>query len=65
MGISKLAVENLMKKNGAERVSEDAKEEMIKILEEHLYKITLKALRVSQHSKRKTIKESDIVIAIN
>lgn len=63
MGISLSAAEKLMKKYGAERVSDEAKKEMVKILEEYLFEVSLKASRVSQHGNRKTISEGDLVIA--
>ncbi len=63
MGIPLLAAEKLMKKYGAERVSEDAKTELVRYLEDYLMKISLKAARIAKHSKRKTIKDSDIKIA--
>jgi histone H3/H4 len=61
--IPKLAVEKLMKKYGAERISEDAVEEMRKILENHLFSISQKASKIATHSKRKTIWASDLKIA--
>jgi histone H3/H4 len=61
--IPKLAIEKLMKKYGAERVSEDAILEMQKILENYLYVIAQKASKIADHSNRKTIMESDILIA--
>ena len=57
------AVENLMKEKGAERVSDDAREEMRKILEQYLYDLSIKASRIANHSGRKTINEGDILIA--
>ena len=58
-----LAMENLMKKKGAARVSEDAKEELKKILENYLYDLSLKASKIAQHSGRKTINSGDLLIA--
>ncbi len=57
------ALENLMKEKGAQRVSEDAKEELKKILESYLYDLSIKASKIAQHSGRKTIKSGDILIA--
>lgn len=64
MGISLLSVEKLMKKYGAQRVSDEAKKEMIKILEEYLYELSNKSSRIALHSNRKTIKRGDIIIAV-
>lgn len=57
-----LALERLMKAKGAERVSEDAKEELKKILEHYLYELSLKASKISSHSGRKTINGGDLLI---
>lgn len=57
------ALENLMKEKGAIRVSEDAKEELKKILENYLYELSLKASKIATHSGRKTINSGDLLIA--
>lgn len=62
-GLPLLAMENLMKDKGAERVSEDAKEELKKILEAYLYELSMKASKIASHSGRKTINEGDLLIA--
>ncbi|MDD4877717.1 MAG: NFYB/HAP3 family transcription factor subunit [Candidatus Nanoarchaeia archaeon] len=58
--LSAAAMEKLLKKAGAQRVGEDAKEELIKVLEEHAHKIGQNALRFTQHAKRKTVTAPDI-----
>lgn len=58
-----LALEKLMKEKGALRVSDDAKEELRKILENYLYDLSLKASKIASHSKRKTINSGDLLIA--
>jgi histone H3/H4 len=62
-GLPLLALENLMKEKGAERVSEDSKKELKKILENYLYELSLKASKISMHSGRKTINGADLLIA--
>jgi len=62
--ISASAMEKLLKKAGAERVADDAKEELAKILEEHVIKLGEKAWRFAQHAGRKTIKSVDIREAV-
>ncbi len=62
-GLPLSALEILMKEKGAQRVSEDAKKELKKILESYLYDISIKASKIAQHSGRKTIKSGDILIA--
>lgn len=57
------ALENLMKEKGAQRVSEDAKDELRKILENYLYELSLKASKIAGHSGRKTINAGDLLIA--
>ena len=58
-----LALNNIMKKYGAQRVSESARIELRKILEYELIDISKKASQISQHAKRKTINEGDVRIA--
>ena len=62
-GIPLLALEKLMKETGAERVSDDAKVELKKILETYLYELSIKASKIASHSKRKTINSGDLLIA--
>ncbi|MFW6233702.1 MAG: histone [Nanoarchaeota archaeon] len=58
-----LAIEKLMKEKGAQRVSESAKIELQKILENYLYELSIKASKIASHSKRKTINSGDLLIA--
>lgn len=64
MKIPILAVETLMREESGFRISNEAKKELIQILEEKLYKISIKASKISLHSKRKTITQADIKISI-
>ena len=58
------AMENLLKtKANASRVSNDAKEALRDILEDFGERIGEKAVRLSNHSGRKTIKAADIKLA--
>ncbi|MEW6063137.1 MAG: histone [Nanoarchaeota archaeon] len=64
MGILPLAaMEKLIKKAGAQRVSEDAKVALKEILEDHAQLICEKAARIAMHSGRKTVKSGDIKLA--
>jgi len=54
------AMEKLLKKAGAARISLSAKEAMREILEDIGEEIGEKAIRLAKHSKRKTIKKEDI-----
>lgn len=58
------AMEKLLKKCGAARVSENAKEAMKEVLEDYGEQIGQKAVRVAQHSGRKTVKGADIKLAL-
>ncbi len=58
------AMEKLLKKCGAARVSEDAKQAMKDVLEEYGEEIGQKSVRIAQHSGRKTVKSSDIKLAV-
>lgn len=57
------AMEKLLKKAGAPRVSEDAKEAIREILEEYADKIGKRASEFSRHSGRVTVKGIDIKLA--
>ena len=57
------AMEKLMKKYGAPRVSEDAKVALRLVLEEHAKGICEQAVKVSLHAGRKTVKKEDIELA--
>lgn len=58
-----LALEKLMKDKGAQRVSDESKEELRKILENYLYELSIKASKIASHSGRKTINSGDLLIA--
>ncbi len=58
------AMEKLLKKCGAPRVSEEAKETLKEILESYAYELGQKAVRIAQHSGRKTIKSGDLKLAL-
>ena len=53
----------IIRKAGAERVSEDAAIELGKVLEEVGAKISKEALDFTNHAQRKTVKDVDIRIA--
>jgi DNA-binding protein len=57
------AMYRFMKKSGAERVSDDAADELRKILEEVAAKVSSQALDLSNHAGRKTIKSEDVRLA--
>ncbi|MDD3244922.1 MAG: histone family protein [Candidatus ainarchaeum sp.] len=57
------AIDRLIRKAGAERVSEDAAEELSKILSEVAMDISKQAIELAQHAKRKTVTSEDIKLA--
>ncbi len=54
----------LMKKAGAERVSDGAAEEFRKHLEDYGVKFGERCWRFARHSGRKTIKKEDVELAV-
>lgn len=57
------ALDRLIRKSGAERVSEDAAEELGKILEDVALDISKQAIELAKHAKRKTVTGEDIKLA--
>jgi histone H3/H4 len=53
----------IIKKSGAERVSDEAADELRKILEDIAFQIARQAADLSNHAGRKTIKSEDIRLA--
>ena len=58
------AMERLLKRMGAERVSEDAKEALRDVLEEYAEKIGSEAKSLAKHARRKTVRAEDIRLAV-
>jgi len=57
-------MEKLLKKAGAPRVSEDAKEALRDVLEEKSEEIGKRAVELALHTSRKTVKALDIKLAL-
>ena len=56
-------VERIIRKAGAERVSNDASSELARILEDYGVEISREALALARHAKRTTVKQEDIRLA--
>jgi histone H3/H4 len=56
-------VERIVRKAGADRVSEDAGIELAKVLEEYGLEVSKEAISLAKHAKRTTVKEEDIRLA--
>jgi histone H3/H4 len=57
-------VTRLVRNAGAERVSEEASQELVRLLEEYGEKIAKKAVSLAKHAGRKTVKVEDVLEAI-
>jgi DNA-binding protein len=56
-------VERLIKKAGAERVSESAARELALVLQERAAALSTKAVKLAKHAGRVTVTEEDIKMA--
>jgi histone H3/H4 len=64
MSILALAsMDKLLRKSGAQRVSESAKKAMVEVLEEYADKICQRSVQLAKHSGRTTIKAEDVKLA--
>jgi len=57
------AMEKIMKNAGADRVADSAKSALKSVLEEYGEDISRRAIQLSKHAGRKTIKSEDISLA--
>jgi histone H3/H4 len=59
------AMEKIMRKAGADRISDSAKEALKELVEEKSKEISERAIKFSMHAGRKTVKAGDIKLATN
>lgn len=57
------AMDNIMRRAGAARVSDDAKKALAEILEQKALEISTEAKKLAEHAGRKTITDKDIRLA--
>jgi len=57
-------VGRIIKNAGAHRISDDARDELAKVLEEADEAIAIEAVKLAKHAGRKTVKASDIELAV-
>jgi histone H3/H4 len=62
--LSTAAVRRLIEKAGADRVGDDAVDELGKILEDFAVRVGKEAAGLARHAGRKTVKAQDIQLAI-
>ncbi|MDO5826026.1 MAG: histone [Methanosphaera sp. rholeuAM130] len=61
--LPKAPVKRILSNSGVSRVSDDAVDELINILEEYGEEISKRSIKLAKHADRKTIKASDILLA--
>ncbi len=63
MSLPNAPIERIIRKAGAERVSEGAVEELKHALEDLGDEVAAEAIRMANHANRNTVKEEDVELA--
>ncbi len=61
--LSLAAMERLLRKGGAKRVGEDAKEALREVMEDRALEIAKHAAQLAKHANRRTVMASDVRMA--
>ncbi|PTD93906.1 histone [archaeon SCG-AAA382B04] len=56
-------VDRIIRNGGAQRVSEEAREALAKVLEDYGEEVSEEAVKLARHANRKTVKAEDIDLA--
>ncbi|MFX1283377.1 MAG: histone [Promethearchaeota archaeon] len=62
-GFARARIEKIIRNAGAFRVSADAIDRLNEILTEYATSVSKYAVEIARHSGRKTVKESDVILA--
>jgi len=65
MSLPNAPIERIIRNAGAERVSEDAVEELKEAVEELAAELATDASEMADHAERKTVTKDDIEMAVN
>jgi histone H3/H4 len=63
MPITRQSAKKILKESGATRVSDSAADEFAEIVNRFAYSVAKKAVKLSLHAKRATVKKDDIELA--
>lgn len=63
MSISKLTAKKILKSAGADRISDEAATELAERINKFAYSVADKAVKLSKHASRKTVKKADVQLA--
>ena len=63
MPISAQTAKKILKSSGAERIGDDAANELAEMLNAIAYSVAKKAVKLAKHANRKTVKKADVRLA--